>query len=71
MIIKLHRLVWWSFLKFLKDKNARLEKYSHLEGNDASRALALKHGFKYTHTGEQIRNHDQKHLKEYFYELEL
>ena len=59
------------FLEFLKEKNARKVIYSHLEGNNASKALALKHGFNYTHMGERIRNHDQKHFKEYFYELKL
>jgi len=62
-------IVW--FLKFLKEKKAKKIKYSYLEGNNASKALVLKHGFNYTHMGERVRNYDQQLFNEYFYELTI
>ena len=45
--------------------------YSHFKENEASKNLALKHGFVYYKSGSRVRKYDNKTFEEIFYILKL
>ena len=62
-------MIW--LINYLKTLGAKEVEYSYLEGNIASKNLAEKLGFKFTHVGQRFRKWDSKMFNEYFYVLKI
>lgn len=58
-------------ISFAKDRGAQCIEYSYMDGNDISRRLATKYGFKYLKTQKRVRSWDNKEFDEVFYVLEI
>jgi len=58
-------------IKYIKSIGGKEIHYSHVKENEASKNLALKHGFKYYKKDKVIRRYDNKEFEELFYVLKL
>ena len=60
-----------TLINHIKGLGGEKIEYSHFEENVASKALALKHGFKFVKKQNSVRGHDKLAFVEVCYELNL
>lgn len=60
-----------ALINYIKELGGEKIEYSHFEENEASKALALKHGFEFVKKQNSVRNHDKLEFIEVCYVLNL